>query len=294
MTKHDEHAARIAEELHQAGMTNYGSSKFASHYLPTVIHAGEHIEAAVYGRYKEDGGLLGYSAGMLIATNRRVIFLDHKPGYTSMDEITYDVVSGVKHTTTGLFSTLTLHTRVADYCIRFANAKGIKKFAEYIESRFESGVRSIHVDKNLTEATIDADAIKFLKKNEIGVLSTVNRTGNVHGATIYYYVDADDRVCLVTKAATQKARDSYGHSQVALTVFDAIKTQTAQLAGNIEVVSDPTEQMAIFKKLVRPREYDGEVRLPPVTTIHEEGFVALRITPTSVKYTDYKQKAKND
>lgn len=135
MSVSEEHKQRIIAELEAAGVGNYGKSKFASHYLPNVIRENEHIKAAVYGRYKAEGDSFSITAGMLIATDHRVIFLDHKPGFTSMDEIVYDVVSGVKKTTNGFFSNLTLHTRVGDYTLKFTNSKCTDLFIEYVEVR---------------------------------------------------------------------------------------------------------------------------------------------------------------
>lgn len=128
------HEERIKEELRRAGVTRFGMLKFAVKYLPKVIHKDEHIHGVVYGRYGEKTGSLTLVEGILIATNRRIIFLDHKPGYTSTDEVTYDVVSGVK-VSKAFFSAVTLHTRIGDYTIRFANSRCASIFVSYVERR---------------------------------------------------------------------------------------------------------------------------------------------------------------
>ncbi len=294
MTKDKEHNNRVSQELRDVGATGYGAIKFASRYLPNIIHPDEHIQAAVYGRYKEGGALLSFASGMLVATDRRVFFLDHKPGYTSTDEITYDIVTGVKKTSSSFASSVTLHTRVGDYSVRFANPTGVDKFVQYIETRrLEKGSDGNPIAQATNQKVdgIELAAIKFLKEHEVGVLSTVERTGAVHGATIYYFLDDQDRICMVTKAGTQKARDIFANQQVALTVFDASKAQTVQLSGLAAVVTDVETQQKIMNTLVRLRSYEGEMRLPPVTTIHEEAFVAIRITPTSARFSDYKQRS---
>lgn len=129
------HTERIHHELHDAGVTRFGMMKFANRFLPNIIHSDEHIHATVYGRYREGSGLLSFSEGMLVATNLRVIFLDHKPGYTHMDEIGYDVVSGVNISTSGLFSSITLYTKIANFTVRFANPHCASLFANYVEKR---------------------------------------------------------------------------------------------------------------------------------------------------------------
>lgn len=126
---------RVKQELKEAGVTHYGLAKFATHFLPKVIHDDEHIGGAVYGRYTAGTGLLRWTEGMLIATDRRVIFLDRKPGFEAMDEITYDVVSGAQKSFAWPFSAITLHTRLGNYTLRFANTYCIDKFMRYIEKR---------------------------------------------------------------------------------------------------------------------------------------------------------------
>lgn len=91
-------------------------------------HQGEHIMGVVRGHHQD-----GYV--MLLATDRRVVFVDKKPLFAKQDELTYDVVSGVSMSTAGFGSTVTLHTKVKDYTIRTFNEKCAAGFVSYIESR---------------------------------------------------------------------------------------------------------------------------------------------------------------
>lgn len=295
-----EHTKRVQEELRAAGATGHGA-KFAAGYLPRVIHDTEHIMAAVHGHYGDGkGGLLDFSTGMLIATNLRIIFLDHKTGYTSMDEITYDVVTGVRVAKAGIGTAVSLHTRINDYTIRFANVKGIDKFVRYIEKRrldtadptvsapsLAAPIRPSKEDSGMT-----ADAVAFLRSHDLGVLSTVDRTGNVHGAAIYFRIDSQNFIYMITKSSTQKARDMFTNQQVALTVYDAKTLQTAQIHGAVEVVNNPAERLELIKLFTQPREYDDGVLPPPISTVHEEAYVALRIVPVSTRFTNYAAKLK--
>ncbi len=129
----ENHEQRIKNELKAAGVTSFGMKKFAIKYLPKVIHKNEHVKGIVYGRYNDNSGA-ALNEGVLIATDLRVIFLDHKPGFTKKEEITYDVVSGVK-ITSALFSAVTLHTRLGDFTVRFANSKCAAIFVSYVEER---------------------------------------------------------------------------------------------------------------------------------------------------------------
>jgi hypothetical protein len=130
----DSHTDQVREELKAAGMSRFGMMKFAAHYLPRVIHDDEHIRAVVNGRHKDDA-IQGTNEAILVATDKRIIFLDHKPGYTSMDELAYDAVAGLNVSQAGFFAAITLYTRMVNYTVRFANKTCAHRFAEYVEKR---------------------------------------------------------------------------------------------------------------------------------------------------------------
>jgi hypothetical protein len=123
-----EHALRIQLELKNLGASFYGIRRFGSRYLPNIIQYDEKIGGIVYG-YNEVGSV------MLLATDRRVIFLDKKPFYFNQDEVSYDVVSGVSFAHAGFGSTVILHTRVKDYVIKTLNQKCAIGFMKFVENK---------------------------------------------------------------------------------------------------------------------------------------------------------------
>lgn len=122
------HAERINQELRDAGAVKYDLMLPETRYLPFVIHTDEHIGGSVYGRY-ENG------RGALIATDKRVLFLDKKPMFSRCDEIDYGVVGGVTRTGIGPKGFVTLHTRLGDYKIRTFNTQNAINFVNYIETK---------------------------------------------------------------------------------------------------------------------------------------------------------------
>ena len=118
----------VMQRLKILRVSLFGLWSSEGRYLPKIIHPSEQIEGVVYGRSTD--GLV-----MLVATDRRVIYLDKKLLFVNEDEITYDVVSGVSYGHVGLGSTVSLHTRVKDYKIKTYNEKSAKTFVEAIESR---------------------------------------------------------------------------------------------------------------------------------------------------------------
>lgn len=123
-----DHQKRIRQELKDLGVSWLGLSLAESHNLPRLIHQDEHLGGVVYGHHTD-----GYA--MLVATDSRVIFYDKKPLFENVDEVTYDVISGVSLGHAGFGSTVVLHTRVKDYPIRTYNQKCAHTFVEYIEAR---------------------------------------------------------------------------------------------------------------------------------------------------------------
>lgn len=122
------HKQRIMNELKALGVSRWGMLKMETRYLPHFIHEDESIGAVIYG-HNSDG------SAMLIATDRRVIFLDRKPLFTTADELTYDIVAGVSYSQVGFRATVTLHTRINDYVMHTLNIKCAVQFREYVEKR---------------------------------------------------------------------------------------------------------------------------------------------------------------
>lgn len=122
------HKKRVAQELQDAGFPHYELIRMEARYLPRIIHSFEHIGGVVYGHHKD-----GFA--ILVATNKRVIFLDKKPLFVNEDEISYRAVSGVNISHAGPGLTVTLHTKIKDYTIQTFNEKSAQIFVSYIESR---------------------------------------------------------------------------------------------------------------------------------------------------------------
>ena len=117
---------RIYAELRVAGANKYDMKLPENSYLVTIIRSDEHIMAAVYGKYSK-------GRGVLVATDKRVLFLDKKPLFLHHDEISFDVISGVTYTNVLFSGTVTLHTRLGDYSLRTFNRRAASKFMNYID-----------------------------------------------------------------------------------------------------------------------------------------------------------------
>ena len=52
-----------------------------------------------------------------------------------MEELTYEAVSGIETSSAAFFTSMTLHTKLGDFTISYANKKCVDNFVEYIEAR---------------------------------------------------------------------------------------------------------------------------------------------------------------
>jgi len=150
------HEKRIRRELVQAGVSLYGLLKAESRYLPRVIYDEEYIHAVAYGQHNS-------SSAMLIATDQRVIYLDKKPMATIMDEVTYEVVSGIEMEVHTFFATVTLHTAVTNYKMRYVNIRCADTFTRFIE---DQKVRKF-LQQNEAAENLDTKKIVEAVKNDL-------------------------------------------------------------------------------------------------------------------------------
>lgn len=295
MSYKSEHGKRIRQELTDAGASSYGLLKLESRYLPQIIHEDEHIEAIAYGKHNKD-------SSMLIATSKRVIFLDRKPGITNHDEVSYDMVSGVARDSAGLYSTVTLHTRVRDYSLSFVRQEPALRFVKYIEQRRletnhsqKQSAKKAAGDGAVPETAkvpplLSADEQAFLLNHGVMVLSTTDKGGELSGNVVYYLVGENNYLYMITKSETSKLRNMRANPKVAVTIFDEDEMQVLQMRGTIEIEKDNNSRETVFQQIVKPRKYGKRVSWPPVTKIKDGSYVVVRITPTEVKFVDYKYK----
>ncbi len=124
----------VLQKLKGLGMSRVGLHMMESRYLYKVLAPDEFVGGVIYGHCPDGNAIL-------VATNKRVIYLDRKPMFTKLEEVSYDVISGVSMTSAGLDNIVTLHTRIKDYAMRSFNQTCANGFVSYIETRSLQGSR---------------------------------------------------------------------------------------------------------------------------------------------------------
>ncbi len=302
-----DHKTRIKHELIEAGVTSYGLKKPTIHNLPSVIHDNEHIKGVIYGWRDKN-------TATIVATDRRLIYMDHKPFFRINDEISYDFVSGISHNAQGRFSAVIIHTRAGDYNLRFVNTECARIFVAYIESRgieqFNNRsvgpvAKPLTLKKNANNKPknnrlvspsdaesplkpISSEVRDFLLRQDIAVISSINRRGTVNGSVIYYLLGDENFFYFVTKNQTEKTQNILINPSVALTIFDEQERKTVQLEGVATIINEPNKIKSVTSKLIKPRVYAGSVAWPPISLLIAGEFVVVCVQPTSMKFMDYK------
>lgn len=286
----ENHVKRIRSELVKVGMTSYGLMKSETRHLPEHIHEDEHIGGVVYGRYER-------GSGMIVATDKRILFLDYKLFFQSTDEIKYDVVSGVSVNKQDGTAGVVLHTRLGDYKLRFVNLKCANHFLHYIQGKAVEMEEAEAVTapsefpvarEQSTAQELSVAARVFLGSHDLATLSTIDHEGNVHGAVVYYTADKNDNVFIVTKDRTHKAHNIEAYHQVALTMYDLSTMQTLQISGIAHEEKDAKIRQMVEKKILRPRFNDGHTALPPILHIPAGKYIVICVKPLNYTFNDYK------
>lgn len=295
MAATQKHIDRVNQELQDAGLSRYALKKGESRRLPELIHAKEHVHAAVMGRRDM------VTNAMLVATDRKILHLQYSPLFMNTDEITFDVVSGVTYGRQGLTNSLTLHTRIGDYNLKLVDPKTAQKFIAYIESRrletdgdsssFSVATKKTNTPKteNRAKYSFNRKEATFLQTHELAVLSSIDADRRVTGAAVYYMFDGD-MLYIVTKEGTEKARNIIRNPEVAITITDEAALATMQIDAVASVETDNTVRQSAFDSIVKLRQYGDKKQYPPVASLNAGAYVVIRLTPTSVRYNEFSGK----
>ncbi len=277
---------RVKQELIAAGMTKRGLTNTSSQYLYNVIHDDEHVKGVAYSIY-------GGRGPILVATEHRIIYLQHRASYTTCDDLSYDFLTDVTLGFSGPLGSLSLRCRGQDYTVGYVNRRAAQVFVDYVESKnlgYAYGAQEESIDAEPIKAAsrkFPPAAVDFLKSHDVGVVSTVDGTGNVHGATVYYSYNANNELYILTRSETTKARNILSHQQVAFTISDVSSANTLQIQGLAEVVRDEQLKSVVFTQMTKPRNYIKGKQLPPVTSLQQGVYVIIRIIPNEVNFRRY-------
>lgn len=113
--------------------------------LPEVLQTGEQPKCIITGRYNNRNG-------MLVATDRRLVFLDKQFfGAMETETILYNALSAVEWSTGVMMGSITLHAHGKANKVTKVDKAYVRYFANYLETKLMGGdaeavLRQIHSD----------------------------------------------------------------------------------------------------------------------------------------------------
>lgn len=117
---------RVVQRLKELGAGKWDLLRGESRLLQTVLHDAEYIGGVVYG-HDENGHVA------LVATDRRILYLDSKPMFKKAEDINYYEIGGLTLEWVALFGTLILETHIGNFKLRVTNRKMANTFRRYVE-----------------------------------------------------------------------------------------------------------------------------------------------------------------
>lgn len=289
MHKQRQHILKIEKELRNVGIKTYGLMKSETKELPHILSENETIKGCIYGQYK--GG-----SGMMVATNKRLIFLDKKPMHLLMEEMTYESIVDIGADWQPFFSKVTVNARAEKYVFKYVNSRCARIFVRYLETAVlgmpkETESAAAPTKKSLLSTPVAAtqEESLFLAGHSVCVVSTVGTNGYPYGATMFYFADqSENTIRLVTRSETETARNLLRNKKVALTITDMELLATMHILGVAELDTSPKKGYEILQQLIKGHASLPKNVLPPVTQITQGAYVIFSITIQSSYIRVYK------
>lgn len=121
-------AQEVDRQLEAAGVKRSFIIHAEIKELRQVLVPGEQVQYCVWGRY--EGGF-----AMLCATDQRVLLIDKKPMFLTMEDIRYDMVSEVDFSARLIDSSLRICTPNKDLRFRSFSGKTLRCMSSYVQHR---------------------------------------------------------------------------------------------------------------------------------------------------------------
>ncbi len=289
MHKNIAHTKRIEEDLKKAGISSYGLLKSETRELPKIIAEDEPIYGCIYGQYS--GG-----SAMMVATDRRVIFLDKKPLHLMLEEMSFDKIIDIGADWQPLFSKVVINARADKYVFRYVNTNCARKFVRFLETAvlglpdaMKHRDDKVHHYRVTAPKHFDTDESRFLSLHYICVVSTNGKNGYPYGATMFYFPDDSENVIrLVTRSETETAQNIRRNRKLALTITDEQKLATMHITGDAILDDDPKKGYEVVQSIISDNPHVPKHVVPPVAQINDGAYVVLKIVVASSYLHVYK------
>ena len=138
---------------------------------------------------------------------------------------------------------------------------------------------------------LSAEVQEFLHGQQVMVLSTVDKNGQPHAATVFYYLVEDGSFVFYffTQDATKKFDNLEKNNRAAITVFTQEEPRLVQAQVNVWLVTDETESTKIISKLTDIAIHSSTWFGPPIAKMKAGNLQVLKVQVDWLRYADFRQ-----
>lgn len=122
------HVNEVAEQLKRLHVNFQFWCRGEIRELPKILFEGEQLHHVLVGRY--EGGF-----ALFCATDRRVLLIDKKPFYLTIEDIRYDMISDVQYNYRMIDATVRLGTIHKTIAFTAYNHNKLRDFTNYIQQQ---------------------------------------------------------------------------------------------------------------------------------------------------------------
>lgn len=128
--------------------------------------------------------------------------------------------------------------------------------------------------------TLSNWAREFLCEDRVAVISTLNKDGSSHVTAIWYLLADDGTLILTTPARSQKAKNLYRDSRIALCVGGA--GCSVSLYGHASISEDQVLVRQDIEQIVERYVKEAGIRPRVVANLMQRTLVALHFLPEKI------------
>lgn len=132
-------------------------------------------------------------------------------------------------------------------------------------------------------------AMKFLRENRLGVLTTVSPENTPQSALVYYVFDENFRLFILTIKESQKIANISKNNKVSFVVANEVPPIEIQIEGSAGIVENADKETVLVNQYMEVANKNPETfNWPPVIQLPStRGFSFIEITITKFKYSDF-------
>jgi hypothetical protein len=152
------------QELKLNGVSNYLSRREINE-LPAILAPTEYVDNLAQGIYNS-------GQGILVSTNRRLLFVDKGMLYgLKVEDFPLDKITSIQYETGLLFGEIKIHTSGNIAKIDHVEKASARSFAEFVRNKLSQPKETVVVSKVVSEQTVLDQLERLAKFKESGILS---------------------------------------------------------------------------------------------------------------------------